>query len=81
MSKSNPIITMSALLKNVEAFDINRPIGKNYITCKTSELDCCQKVFLQSLGAIEHPLDPEGVRVRYVFPSDIIFDAENLDEH
>lgn len=79
---SNPkTIYMSQLLKNVEAFDINRPIGRNYITCKSSELDCCQRVYLESLGAIEKKLDEQGVRVRFVFPTDIVFDAENLDEH
>ena len=77
---SNPV-KISQLLKNVEAFDANKPIGKNYITCMAEQLDCCQKAFLKSLGARREQIDPQGVRVRFVFPEDIEFDIDNLDEH
>lgn len=77
---SNPIY-MSQLLKNVAAFDINRPIGRNYITCKSKQLSKEQEIFLKSLGAQKKELDKEGTRVRFVFPQDILFDVENFDEH
>lgn len=74
-------VKISQILKNVEAFDANKPIGKNYITCVADQLDCCQTCFLESLGAKREPLDAQGIRVRYVFNTDIEFDIENLDEH